>query len=425
MQRRSGLRRALFALLPVLAAAACTDKSPTIGGVDYFPGGERPTTLETVLPGTGIVRELGSFAGYPRPLEFPASLVVANKYQGVVDANALLHFAGFPTNVQFTQGSVKSDTLFTYGKGTLVAAVDSAASVFNAGPVDFTLYELGQSFNRATVTYTVASDTSGVRTLFTQPGGTRARVIARATWNPAAAGDSLVFAIDSATVARMAVDSLFPGLLIATDQPGTRVQLQRFVLRTGVHPASASPDTLVPQNIGTGDQTYVFNPEAPPRSSSVFEVGGIASARTLFHLDLSQQVSTCPAGGGTGCGTLPLTQVTLNEVALLLRPVAPPPGFAVLDSVALVLRGVEQPELGFRAPLGAELTPTRVVYHRGDTLVALPLTTLARLGVATDSLSGDYALLGQTDAGAFGVLWFEPTPRLRIIYTLPARPQLP
>jgi hypothetical protein len=66
----------------------------------------------------------------------------------------------------------------------------------------------------------------------------------------------------------------------------------------------------------------------------------------------------------------------------------------------------------------------------GDTLVEIPLTRQAQQQVSSDSLLTSFALLGQQTRGnislrTFGLGRFEPTPRLRIVYTLAARPRLP
>jgi hypothetical protein len=50
--------------------------------------------------------------------------------------------------------------------------------------------------------------------------------------------------------------------------------------------------------------------------------------------------------------------------------------------------------------------------------------------VQSDTLQVNFALLGEVAGGAaslrtFGLGRYEPTPRLRIVYTLPIRPNLP
>jgi hypothetical protein len=419
MQRRSGFRRAFLVLLP-LVAAACTDKSPTVTGDEFFPGGGRPVTLQTILTDPAIFQNRGSFSGYPPGPDFPAQVLVANQYGGQLDAHGLLRITGFPARINYTQGtSVRNDSLFTYGAGTLVAHIDSAGS--RVAPTTLRFRDVAQQWDRGTATWTVALDTGGVRTLWTQPGGTPGAAVGQATWNPAEGGDSLVIDLDSLTVARMA-DSTYAGMLLTTDQPGSRLQVTSFVLRTRVHPKSASPDTAIAQSISGNLGTYVFTPD-PPSSGSQWQVGGVRSARALFDMNLDQTVPGCAAGGAS-CAPLSLREVSLNEVAVLLRPVAPPPAFATLDSIPLTIRRVLDPELGFRAPL-ASVVSSGVSYHPGDTLVAIPITAFVGSAVARDTLSGSFAVLSEPAANTFGLVWFEPTPRLRVTYTLPARASLP
>ncbi|HET6763590.1 MAG TPA: hypothetical protein VFH27_07950, partial [Longimicrobiaceae bacterium] len=376
-------------------------------------------TLQSIIPSAALFTPRGSFAGYASAGS-PAAVLVANQYGGLVDAHSLLRFNGFPTVIEYTQGTVKRDTAFTYGPGTLVAVVDSAASV--VAPTTLRFYRAGQKWDAATATWTIARDT-GVVVPWTQPGGSLGPLLGSATWTPSAAGDSVTLALDSLAVAQMA-DSTFPGLVITTDQPGALVQLRSFVLRTRVHPAKASPDTAIAQTISTGIKTYIFNPEPPRATHGELEVGGIRSARSIFELSLDQQVPAC-APPAT-CGTLPLKSVAINSVELLLRPATTiPSAFASLDSVALTLRTVDEPELGRVAPLGGLVDARTAYFHRGDTLVAVPLTSYAATQIARDSLHGAFALISEPAGNTFGAVWFEPAPRLRITYTLPPAPRLP
>ena len=419
MQRRSGLRRALYALLPVLLAA-CTDRSPTVSGDEFLPGGARPTTLQAIIPTAGLFTPRGSFAGYAPTNTSPAALLVANQYGGQLNAHALVRLTGFPTFVDYTQGNtVRHDTVFTYDGGSLVMKVDSGAS--RVGTTTLRFYRAGQRWDARTATWTLAVDTGSVHQAWTTPGGTLGPLLGVTTWNPATAGDSLVLALSPQAVAAMA-DTTFPGFIVTADEPGALVQLRSFALRTSVHPQKASPDTAVAQSITTGVQTYVFTPEPPRATHGELEVGGIRSARSLFDLNLDQTVPGCASGT---CAPLRLKDVTINSVALLLKPAAMPAAFAPLDSLAITLRSVEEPELGRVAPLGGLVDQTSVYYHRGDTLVAVPLTAYAVTHVSLDSLHGSFALLSEPQGNSFAAIWFEPAPRLRITYTLPPAPRLP
>jgi hypothetical protein len=409
--------------VPLLAAAAlpllagCTDKSPTLQGGESFPNG-RPVTLQTTLDGGPHFQVLGRFAGYPASRNSPAFLEIAGSYHGL-DSHALLRFT-LPDTVAFSMdGNQRADSVAAFTGGRLVAPLDSLGST--GAPVTFTLWALDQAYDPATATWTLASDTGGVATPWRTPGGTPGGALAQYVWNPAAAGDSVLFALDSATVNRIAADG-FPGLMV-TSSAGTRVRTARFTLKVGAHPRGAPRDTVLQRSLTEGGQQYVFNPE-PPRAATALEVGGIRSARTLFRLNLDATVPVCPQGGGA-CSELRLRDVTLNDVSLLLRPVPVPGGYEPLDSLPVSVRRVLEPELGARAPLGDAVLGSLVTYHPGDTLVALPLTLLARSFAASDTLTGDFALVSEPEANTFGVLWFEATPRVRITYTIPPAPRLP
>ena len=65
-------------------------------------------------------------------------------------------------------------------------------------------------------------------------------------------------------------------------------------------------------------------------------------------------------------------------------------------------------------------------------MVELPITleAILRTQTAGDSLNVGFALLGEVTGTnpplrTFGLGRYEPTPRLRIVYTLPTRPSLP
>lgn len=418
MRRRSALSLVVAAVS--LLAAACSDESPTLEGGQNFPGG-RPTTLQATLPAGEFFQLLGRFSGYPASNFSPAFLLIAENYAGNLTSHALLRFT-FPEALEYNQGGVsRRDTEYTLTAGRLTARIDSAASVAGGGPVTFRLWEVAQPYDPASATWELAVDSTGERTAWTTPGGTRGAQIAEYVWNPAAAGDTVTFAVDSATANRVRAEG-FNGFLV-TASAGARVRTDGFILRAGAHPKSAAPDTVIQVSSSGGRQQYVFTPE-PPRSATALEVGGIRSARALFRLDLEQRVPGCAAGSVT-CADVALEDVTLNEVALLLRPVPVPGGFEPRDTAAVNLRRVVEPELGARAPLGEFILGSRTTYRPGDTLVVVPITSLAATTFARDTVAGEFALLSEPEAGQFGVLWFDPAVRLRITYTLPPAPRAP
>jgi hypothetical protein len=443
MRRRFSLGRALaFATLLSLPAVACTDDPPTATGGDLFPG-SLPSTFQVVLPADSFFRNQGSFSGYSDVGDVAYQLV-ANRFDGGLQANTLVKLAAFPTSFNYTQGGVaRSDTLATLGTGSLVVRLDTLAST-SSGPLELQLWQVGQAWDAATATWTMAVDTAGGRVPWTQPGGSRAGLLSTATLAAGArtTGDSVLFALDSLEVQRIARTD-FPGLLITATGAQGRVQIQSggIQLRTGAHPRSASPDTVIAVNVSPSSATFVYDPDQPAAPAGILQAGGIRSARTLLRVSLPTTLPVCQ--GGT-CTRVSTRAVTLNEVSLLLTPTSVPGGFRPLGRVPIALRRVTEPELGRRAPLGQLVNEllgldanARPVYGGSafapaDSVHTVPLTSFAAGLVASDTTSFSLALLsdpgalsGNSGALSFGPAWFTPAPRLRIVYTLPARPALP
>ncbi|HEX7238889.1 MAG TPA: hypothetical protein VF263_01375 [Longimicrobiaceae bacterium] len=442
MRRRLSLGRSLAAaVLACLPVVACTDEPPTAAGEDLFPNGALPLTFEVTVPADSFVQNLGAFSGYTGPADV-RYLSVANRFEGALDAHLLARFTDFPATVTFTQGgTTRTDSVFTYGIGTVVARLDTLQST-SSGSIQLQLWELDQSFDPASATWTLAVDTTGERTAWREPGGTRGTLLATVTLPGARSpGDSVAFSLDSLEVQRIA-RAASPGLLVTATGAQGYVQLSPVSLRTRVHPRSASPDTAVAVNVGNASlQTFVFNPEQPTGAAGVFQAGGIRSARTLFRATLPATLPVCRQGT---CTRVPLRDLTVNEASLLFRPAPVAGGFRPVGAVPLLVRRVAEPGLGRRAPLGevaneiVGIDPaSRTViyggtrYAFGDTLYTVPITTFAARMAAGDTstfslalLSDPGTILGDPQAITFGTAWFAPNPRLRIVYTLPERPSL-
>lgn len=418
--------RSLFVLLAALAVtvAACSDETPTLSGPGEFPAGGRAVTREVILPASRFFEVLGGFSGYTRASD-ASYAVVANQYGGELNAHALARFVGFPRTVTYLRNGVsKTDAAFSFAESRLVLNVDSLATA--GRPFTLQVWEAAQRFDPRTATWTLAIDSVGEQVAFTEPGGTRGALLGQATY-PVTGGDSLVVTLSPASIRRMA-DSTSPGVVFTVAETGARIEFADLLLRIAVKPDSALPDTTITFTAGTGSNlTTVYTPEQPDAPAGTLAVGGIRSARTLLKLNLEQTVPGCPAP--QTCAEVPLSQVQLNQVAILLRPTAVPRGFAALNRVPLALRLVVEPELGRVAPLGQTLLDQDVLFSSTDSLVVLPVTSLTRTLIANDSVPRTVALVSEL-AGAgppptFGVLFLDPEARLRIVYTLPARRPLP
>jgi hypothetical protein len=420
------MQRFLFSALLAAAAfsaTACTDETPVLPD-DDFPPGSVPITREITVPASAFFENLGSFSGYSDASD-AAFVLVASQFDGSLDAHALARFAGFPTAVSYTRnGEAKSDGAFTYASGTLMLDVDTAAT--SGGAVTVQVWQAAQRWDRNTATWTLAVDTGAVQTPWTEAGGTRGALLAEGTFtNSGTNGDSLVVSLAGTAVTALA-DSLNPGLVITTSTPGARIQLTNVQLIAGVRPDSAAPDTTINFTVPSV-RTFVYTPDQPQPGTGYFAVGGIRGARTLIRIDPDQPVPGCAAG--ETCADIPLSQVRLNDVSLLLRPGPVPDGFETLEGLPLLLRLVEEPELGAAAPLGIPLLESAGTLGEEDLVVRVRITGLSRGLVLNDTSARTFALVSQVSSTnappTFGVAFFEDDPQLRIVYTLPARRRLP
>lgn len=416
--------RFLSGLLAALALAACSDETPTLTGEDPFPPGGIAVTREIILPASEFFRTLGSFSGYTDASD-AGFLVAANQYGGELNARALARFSGFPTTVTYTRnGASRTDALFTYQQSRLVLELDSAASAGH--PFTVQVWEAAQSWDSESATWTVAMDTGGVQTPWAQPGGTLGPMLGQAQYG-IAGGDSLVVTLPGAAVARLA-DSLSNGVIVTVAETGARVEFGRIQLRGVLRPDSAAPDTTLNFTATVTNAVTIYTPEQPDAPAGTIAVGGVRSARTLVELDLEQTVPGCAVG--QTCAEVPITEVQLNQVAVLLRPAAVPRGFGAPNPVPLALRMVDEPELGRTAPLGQTFLDAQVVsFSSADSVAVLPVTNLTGLLARNDSFSHTFALVSEVlnvdGPPTFGALFFHPDARLRIVYTLPARRPLP
>lgn len=425
--------RALLALFPLLAAAACKDETPTLTGDPYFPGGSRPVTLEVILPAAQFLSPAGVFQGYESGRTFE-DVVVANQYQGVLNAHAIQDY-NVPDTLTYSQGgTTRNDAAFSIRSARLIVLVDSLGSLQNTATT-LQAYRVAQAFDSVTATWTVAVDSGSVHTPWTQPGGTRGALLGSGAY-VRTVSDTVVVPIDTAAARAMLPDSA-SGIILATQQAGTRLQITQTVLRLDLKPSNADRDTTITINVQPTANFFLFDPQ-PALPAGSFAAGGVLAARTLFGIDFDQPLPGCAAPAT--CAPVTLKDVDLNRVSLLLKPLPSPAGFDPLRPVNLTLWTVTEPALGRRAPLGHLALDPQVpgsaasqfaTFTPGDTLVELPLTLQAHNAVTADSLRLDFALLGETPpagtfaARTFGMARFDAQPRLRFVYTLHTRPVLP
>jgi hypothetical protein len=276
MRSFSFVRGALVAVLAGGVLTGCQDRLPTVTGDGLFPGGSRPLTVELLLTPEQFVVSDTVFPGFVAP-GGPGFLVVANRFEGVLDAHGLARLEGFPDSVTFSDdGTSRTDDEFTYAAGNVLTVVAPNASIQTT--TTLRLWELDQAWDTAGVSWTVA-DGRGSPVQWQTPGGTRGTLLSEATWAPGdtIGRDSISFAVDAAAVARMAAEG-FSGLLVTSETPGSRVQLSRLTLRAGVRPASR-PDTVIEVTVGAGPQRFVYNPSSPRSPTRCWWAGPPASGR--------------------------------------------------------------------------------------------------------------------------------------------------
>lgn len=402
-------------MLALALSAGCENDLPTIVGADRLPGGAAPVTVQVTLEPEQFLRADTVFTDYTDPRDAPF-LLVANAFDGALEAHSLARFTGFP------------DSVATYGAGRVVTTVVEAASS-SPGPARLQLWALDQAWDSASVTWTAAEQRDGTTVPWTTPGGSRGALLAEAVWVPGdtIAPDSVVFAVDSLAVARMAAEG-FPGLLVTSETPGSRLRLTRLSLTAGIRTV-ARPDTSVARTMGLGPQDFIFTPDLPA-PGSLYRVGGLTGDRTVLRLDLSQRVPGCadPATD-PACPSVALRDVTLNRALLVLEPSASPAGFRPLTRTDVRVRRVVETELGRRAPLAesfaADSVSAALFAAPGGEPISLDLTAAVTQVVSRDTSETTIAILAEPEGGRFGPLWFAARPRLRLVYTLPLRPTLP
>jgi hypothetical protein len=373
--------------------------------------------------------------GYLQPAHALFRLV-ARDYGGELTANTLYRFVAPPEAVSYrdTAGITRLDTLPRFIGGHVVARVDTVLAR-SAGPVVLRLHRTAEAWDPASATWALRVDTAGARLPWSTPGGTAGALLDTAIWTPGT--DSVIFAVDSATVAAWAaLDDPARGALLSTPTPETRLELTSLVMRYQARP-SARPDTVVTAVVGAVGSTFVLTPAAP--AGSELRVGGVPSWRSFvtFHDGFTQATVPCPGAAPPGC-VIRLADATVNHAALVLQTRPAPPAFAPAGPLALEARVVhEGPLLPLaRAPVGDTVgrLPTAVlpgVFAGEPTDVELPVTRFVAALLAGTPVGGgegdpprSMVLIALPQVAQFGLATFAglagpgTPPRLRLIVTI-------
>lgn len=436
MQLIHRARRGAAALLAIAALAACENEIPTASGPGLFPGEITPTTLVQEFTGDDFIVNEEVFAGFGDPRLSPF-LLLAHQFDGAFDAHPIVRFSTLPDSVSYTLDDLpRRHEIASFAGGRLLVPVDSLASTPRQS-TRLELFEIAQPWDSATVSWEYAVNSAEEQVAWTTPGGTRGRFLDEEFWLPGneTQQDTVVLTLDSLTVHQISTGE-HPGFLLVTDRPGTRLKLSGMTLAVDARPASEA-DTLIELRTMEAVQQFLYTDE-PVAGDDALVTGGLRGDRSLFTLDLAQEVEACPEDGGA-CRIVPLRDVTVNRAQLVLHPLEVPLGHRPLAVPTVQLRTVAEPELGRFAPLGSVIATDTIspsAFAPGtDREFALDIsnTVLQRLAAQRAAIRrGEafdtritFALMTTYQVPDLGLLYFRSSPRLRVVYTLPLDPSLP
>jgi hypothetical protein len=418
----------LAALAGLALALGCSEESPTEAGGPLLPG--EVHSFEVILDASRYLISDTAFAGYGEPFDVPY-FVVATDFEDALDAHMITRFEmPVAIAVRDNAGAIRSDSSPIYFAGEILFRVDSVRSS-SKGPLDFELLRIAEAWDAPSTTWSLRVDTAGVALPWTVPGGTTAARIDTSTW-ASSGGDTLRFAVDSATLAAWTDTADFSrGALLRLVDPGERMRIVEVFMRADAR-STIDPDTVVTVTIRPPATTFVFDPPIPATSDAP-ALGGITAWRTFLTLRPRLDTLTVPCPDRPAC-RLQLRDLTINHAAILLEPETPPAGFAPEDSILpiarILLQSADVPLV--RSLLGGvagqALTPVAPSRFVGTEPIELPLTDYLR-AISADTVSAStvppaIALLPAVQSGTFGFAMFKSAPRLRLVVSVASELQL-
>jgi hypothetical protein len=378
---RSGIRLALAVAVSLAWVAACSEQTPTSIGDDVLPGA--PVTLAIELPWEDFGSDLVVLGGYGAPSDL-GSGVVANGFEGTLNARTLVRFGAYPqsASVRDTAGTTVTDTNLTFIGGRVVATFNRRAST-NSGPVTLALGSTEEVWHRQSADWVHAVDTIGGQVPWTEVGGGSVIPLDTAVWE-LTAGDTVSFALDSAEVAAWA-DTSNPnrGARLDLVTEGHRLTVGSVALRLDARP-SVNPDTIVTLDVSESRVTFIYDPE-PETPTDGIRVGGVPAWRTVLDLAVPTELTGPPAlCDAVGC-PVSLDRGEISYAALVLRSRPTEAAYQPRDTLGLDARVVlNRPALP-KAPLGASLfgatgrrLPAPLFGAEAGTAVEIPITFLVR-----------------------------------------------
>ena len=352
MRRKLIIALGLSAL--VSALGACGDEDPTEVGSGLIGDGVR--TYEVLL-------EAGEFLDADTTFDSLSSLnragfwLVAQDFASELDGNTLFSvFRPFRVSYQDSSGTTQSDSVAAIVGGTVTLVVDTLAST--GAPVDLAVFPLTESWDRATTTWELRSDTADAPEAWTTPGGTAGAEMGSTAWT---GGDTVRIVLDSQAVAIWQdTTAARRGGVLRTTTAGARLVLRSVLFQFDVVPVEAT-DTVV-QAGSVRDRVSIVTPDAPPASAGELRVGGLPAWRSmLLFQPLEDRRVGCGPGSDPAC-TVALKDATINLAALILEPL--PAGTRLIERPfwlenRAVLRGPEGAVPLARSPLSGLLGLTR------------------------------------------------------------------
>jgi hypothetical protein len=434
------IRHKLYRWLPVLfglfVVSACTDEAPTDVGDDLLPSGD-VRTFEVLLDPASFLTYDTTFTGYTAPRTAPFT-IIANKFEGVLDANSLFRFGSPPRiiNVRNAAGTTVVDSAPHYFAGRLVLRIDSLTSDANP-PVRFRAFQTAEAWDES-ATWTLRVDTGNVELPWATPGGTRGISVDTASWT---VGDSVVLRVDSTTVAQwMDTTNAARGALVISETNGARVRLTGAVLRLSAR-SDIQRDTVFNFDVAPIITTFNFNPQPPPATE--LRVGGVPSWRTMLGIRTDLATASFPCPGVANC-QISLSKAHINRAELLLQPTNRRAGFLPEDTMFIQVRTLlTSPGVPLeRSPVGVDVcSGGNACLQKGIAVPGIFLQPPAPPPVAFDVTNYIVALVGEDVAAAnrppfaltllipnepvtFGFATFAQGPLLRLVLTAPVeRPQ--
>ena len=417
--------------LAAILAGACSEAMPTALDPSRLPA--EPVTLEIEVPWSSFGANLEVFGGYGGPSQLEEA-IVARSFEGVLDAHALVRFGTYPisASVVDSTGTTRTDTNLTFTGGNVVVYFDTEASTAT-GPVTLTLSRTQEEWHEPSASWAFALDTVGTQRAWTTPGGGAVLPLASREWDPAT-GDSVMFVVDSSTVAAWRdQDDPTRGARIELGTDGERLHLVQIGLRLATR-SSINPDTILNLSAATREVTFLYTPAANAPLDGI-RVGGAPAWRTVLDLNVPTQLDGPPElCSAVGC-PFALGPEHVSRAGLVLTTRAAEPAFRPTDSLALDVRAVLSREALPKSPLGSSLIgdddDARVVAEafgaQAGMRFEIPVTAFVKAALSGPDDAGrpppnTVAILPSAEAGSFAFGSFHgadvpEAPVLRLIIT--------